>query len=118
METDREFIVLYSQEEMRSKIEELKSLGYREEDFHVLVDDEAVLSAEDTSRIDVHETGTLGNTFKTMFTGRDAVREKLKSLDLEERQVDRYEEELEKRSDFTVYGQIAIERRSEHYGLK
>lgn len=93
--TNREFIVLYSQEEMRSKIEELKSQGYREEDFHVLVDDGAVLSAEDTSRIDVHETGTLGNTFKSMFTGRDVVREKLKSLNLEERQVDRYEEELE-----------------------
>lgn len=93
--TNREFIVLYSQEEMRSKIEELKSQGYREEDFHVLVDDEAVLNAEDTSRIDVHETGTLGNTFKTMFTGKDAVREQLKKMELEERQVDRYAEDLE-----------------------
>lgn len=93
--TNREFILLYSQEEMRSKIEELKSQGFREEDFHVLVDDEAVLSAEDTSRINVQETGTVGNTFKTMFTGKDAVRDKLKSLDLEERQIDRYQEDLE-----------------------
>ena len=92
--TNREFVLVYSQEEMRSKIEEMKIQGYREEDVHVLVDDEAVLSAEDTSRLDIHETGTIGSKFKSFFTGTDAVRDEMKNLDLEQRQIDLYQEEL------------------------
>lgn len=93
--TNREFTLAYSQEEMHRRVEELKSRGYRDNDIHVLVHDEAVLGATDMKGIDIHETGTTGSKFKTFFTGKDTVREELKRLDLEERQIDTYQQDLE-----------------------
>lgn len=94
--TNREFTMAYSQEEMHRRVEELKSSGYRENDIHVLVHDDAVLGATtDLKGIHTHETGTTGSKFKSFFTGRDTVREELKKLDLEERQIDTYQQDLE-----------------------
>jgi hypothetical protein len=93
---DREFVLVYSQEEMQSKVEELKTRGYRESDIHVLVDDNAVLGAVDNQNdLQTHETGSFGSKFKSFFTGKDTVREELKKLDLEQRNIDLYQESLE-----------------------
>lgn len=93
---DREFVLVYSQEEMLSKVEELKMRGYRENDIHVLVDDDAVLGAVDhRNDLQTHETGSFGNKFKSLFTGKDTVREEMKKLDLEQRDIDLYQESLE-----------------------
>lgn len=93
---NREFTMAYSQEEMHRRVEELKNMGYRENDIHVLVHDDAVLGATtDLNGIHTHETGSTGSKFKSFFTGRDTVREELKRLDLEERQIDTYQDDLE-----------------------
>ncbi|MDN7244456.1 general stress protein [Planococcus shenhongbingii] len=93
---NREIVLVYSQEEMLSKVEELKMRGYQENDIHVLVDDDSVLGAVDNDRnIQTHETGSIGSKFKSFFTGKDTVREELKKLDLEQREIDDYQENLE-----------------------
>ena len=93
---DRVFILVYSQEEMLSKVEELKMRGYQENDIHVLVDDDSVLGAVDgRNDLQTHETGSFGSKFKSFFTGKDNVREELKQMDLEQRDIDLYQESLE-----------------------
>lgn len=93
--TNREFTLAYSQEEMQRRLDELKRQGYQENDIHVLVHDEDVLGATDMEGIHTHEMGSTGSKFKSFFTGRDTVREELKRLDLEERQIDTYQQDLE-----------------------
>lgn len=93
--TNREFMLAYSQEEMQRRMDELKRQGYQDNDIHVLVHDDNVLGATNMEGVHTHETGSTGSKFKSFFTGRDTVREELKRLDLEERQIDTYQEDLE-----------------------
>lgn len=95
--TNRDFELVYSPEELRSRIEELKGRGYSESDIHVLVEDSAVLGAsDDLDGVHTHNAGSVGSKFKSFFTGRDSVREELKNLDLEQREIDNYQQDLEK----------------------
>lgn len=95
--TNRDFELVYSPEELRSRIEELKGRGYSESDIHILVEDSAVLGAsENLGGIHTHNAGSVGSKFKSLFTGRDSVREELKNLDLEQREIDDYQKDLEK----------------------
>ncbi len=94
---NRDFELVYSPEELRSRIEELKGRGYSESDIHILVEDSAVLgTAERLDGIHTHNAGSAGSKFKSLFTGRDSVREELKNLDLEQREIDNYQKDLEK----------------------
>lgn len=112
---NRDFILVYSQEEMLSKVEELKMRGYRESDIHVLVDDDSVLGAvDDRHELQTHETGSLGNKFKTFFTGKDSVREELKQMDLEQRDIDLYQESLENGA-ILLYTESGSSREQDNY---
>ena len=94
---NRDFELVYSPEELKSRIEELKGRGYSESDIHVLVEDSAVLGAsDDLDGVHLHNAGGVGSKFKSFFTGRDGVREELKNLDLEQREIDTYQQDLEK----------------------
>lgn len=94
---NRDFELVYSPEELRSRIEELKGRGYSESDIHILVEDSAVLgTAERLDRIQTHDASSVGSKFKSFFTGRDSVREELKNLNLEQREIDNYQQDLEK----------------------
>lgn len=95
--TNRDFELVYSPEELRSRIEEYKGRGYSESDIHVLVENNAVLgTAENLDGVHTHDAGSVGSKFKSFFTGRDSVREELKNLDLEQREIDNYQHDLEK----------------------
>lgn len=111
--TNRDFELVYSPEELRSRIEELKGRGYSESDIHVLVEDSAVLGASaNLDGVHTHNAGSVGSKFKSFFTGRDSVREELKNLDLEQREIDDYQQDLEKGGIllYTDRGSISSER--------
>lgn len=94
---NRDFELVYSPEELRSRIEQLKGRGYSESDIHILVEDSAVLGTSDNlDGIHTHNAGSVGSKFKSLFTGRDSVREELRNLDLEQREIDDYQQDLEK----------------------
>lgn len=91
-----EYQMLYSQEELLSKVEELKSRGYHENDLHVLVNDSSVLSlVDDNKDLKTHEANSMGSKFKSMFSGEDAVRTELGKLNLDEATKDAYQRDLE-----------------------
>ncbi|HSP23156.1 MAG TPA: general stress protein [Planococcus sp. (in: firmicutes)] len=111
--TNRDFELVYSPEELRSRIEELKGRGYSESDIHVLVEDSDVLGAADNlNGVQTHNAGSVGSKFKSFFTGRDSVREELKNLDLEQREIDDYQRDLEKGAIllYTDRGSLSRER--------
>lgn len=109
--TNRDFELVYSPEELRSRIEELKGRGYSESDIHVLAEDSAVLGAADNlNGVQTHNAGSVGSKFKSFFTGRDSVREELKNLDLEQREIDNYQQELEKGAIFLYTDRESVSR--------
>lgn len=95
--TKRDFEWVYSPEELRSRVDDLKSLGYSESDIHILVEDSAVLGiSENLDGIHTHNASSIGSKFKSLFTGRDRVREELKKLELEQHEIDHYQKDLER----------------------
>jgi hypothetical protein len=95
-QSNYEYQMLYSQEELINKVEELKSHGYQESDLHVLVNDSSVLNlVDDQSDLHTHEAKSMGSKFKSMFSGEDAVRTELGKLDLDNTTKDAYQRDLE-----------------------
>ncbi|MCM3610553.1 general stress protein [Planococcus sp. MERTA32b] len=96
-ETNREFELVYSQEEMEQRIEQLKMHGYSENDIHVLARDKEVFdSYESQSDVDKHEAESFSSKFKSFFSGEDTVRTQLNDLDLDSSSIDRYSEDIKK----------------------
>ncbi|TWT27937.1 general stress protein [Planomicrobium sp. CPCC 101110] len=95
-QSNYEFQMLYSQEELINKVKELKARGYNENDLHVLVNDSSVINlVDDDSGLHTHEANTMGSKFKSMFSGEDAVRTELGKLELDDSTKDSYQRDLE-----------------------
>ncbi|TAA73218.1 general stress protein [Planococcus salinarum] len=95
--TNREFEIVYSQEEMEQRIEQLKMHGYSESDIHVLARDKDVFNSyESRSNVDKQEAESFSTKFKSFFSGEDAVDSRLRDLDLDEPAVQRYSEDIKK----------------------
>lgn len=94
---NREFEMVYSQEEMEQRIEQLKMHGYSENDIHVLARDKDVFdSYESQSNVDKHEAESFSSKFKSFFSGEDTVQSQLRDLGLEQSSIDRYSEDIKK----------------------
>ena len=95
--TNREFELVYSQEEMEQRIEQLKLHGYNENDIHVLARDKDVFNSyESRSNVEKHEAESFSSKFKSFFSGEDTVHTQLRDLDLDESSIDRYSEDIKK----------------------
>lgn len=94
--SNHKFEVVYTQEELEDKVEQMKSWGYSKSDIHVLADNADILNAVETQEgVRTHETETITDRFKSMFTGKDAVREELTKLDLSQTEIDEFHDILE-----------------------
>ncbi|WP_033543451.1 general stress protein [Planococcus sp. CAU13] len=95
--TNREFELVYSQEEMELRIEQLKMHGYNENDIHVLARDKDVFdSYEGHSNVEKHEAESFSSKFKSFFSGDDTVETQLRGLDLDQSSIERYSEDIKK----------------------
>lgn len=95
--TNREFEMVYSQEEMEQRIEQLKMHGYSENDIHVLARDKDVFSSyESRSNVEKHQAESFSSKFKSFFSGEDTVHSQLRDLDLEQSSIDSYSEDIKK----------------------
>jgi len=95
--TNREFELVYSQEEMEQRIEQLKMHGYNEKDIHVLARDKDVFNSyESRSDVQKHEAESFSSKFKTFFSGEDTVRSQLRDLNLDASMIDRFSEDIKK----------------------
>ncbi|MFD1030612.1 general stress protein [Metaplanococcus flavidus] len=94
--TNREFEVVYTARELEEKVEEMKSWGYNKNEIHVLANNADVLnSVESQEGVHTHEIETITDKFKSMFTGKDAVREELTKLDLSQSEIDEFHDILD-----------------------
>lgn len=90
------FEVVYTERELEAKVEDMKTQGYKKNDIHVLTDNADILNAVETQEeVLTHETETVTDKFKSMFTGKDAVREELTQLDLSQTEIDEFHNILE-----------------------
>lgn len=93
--SNREFEIIYSQEELERKVEEFKFRGYKESDIHVLAKDgDRLGTLGNHTDVQTEEAGSAMNKFKAFFSGEDAVREELDKFNLERTEADRLEKEL------------------------
>lgn len=93
---NREFEVVYTEQELEEKVEEMKSWGYDKNDIHVLANNADILnSVEKQEGVHTHETETITDKFKSVFTGEDAVREELNTLDLSQTEIDEFHDILD-----------------------
>ena len=94
--TNHKFEVVYTQQELEAKVEEMKLRGYKKTDIHVLAENADILNAVETQEeVHTHETETITDKFKSMFTGKDAVREELTKLNLSQTEIDEFHDILE-----------------------
>lgn len=94
---NREYELVYSQEEMEQRIEQLKMHGYSENDIHVLARDKDVFNSYDSnSNVNKHEAESFSSKFKSFFSGDDSVHTQLKDLNLDESTTERYSEDIKK----------------------
>ncbi|WP_391207084.1 general stress protein [Psychrobacillus sp. L4] len=97
IESNRRIEVARSEEEMYEKLELLREQGYAESDIHVISKENAHLNTLNRhSGVSTHEAGSFMDTFKSWFTGEDAVTEGLRKLDLSEHETERYAKEVAK----------------------
>ncbi|WP_372868951.1 general stress protein [Planomicrobium okeanokoites] len=90
------FEVVYTERELEAKVEDMKTLGYKKNDIHVLADNADILNSVETQEeVKTHETETISDKFKSMFTGKDAVREELSKLNLSQTEIDEFHDILE-----------------------
>jgi hypothetical protein len=113
-QSNYEFQMLYSQEELINKVEELKARGYHESDLHVLVNDSSVLNlVDDRSDLHTHEVSSVGSKFKSFFSGKDATRTELDKLGLDDETKNGYQQDLENGA-ILLYTDRHIENRELH----
>ncbi|MBU9673345.1 general stress protein [Planococcus sp. CP5-4] len=94
--TNHTFEVAYTEQELEAKVEALKSHGHTKNDIHVLAENADILNAIETQEeVQTHETETITDKFKSMFTGKDAVREELTKLNLTQTEIEKFHDILE-----------------------
>lgn len=91
-ESNRHIEVASTEDEMFNKLDALLDQGYSESEIHVIAMDHSsdMNTLDRHSEVSTHEAGTFRDKFKSWFTGADAVREGLSSLNLSEIEKDRY----------------------------
>ncbi|WP_019412444.1 general stress protein [Paenisporosarcina sp. TG20] len=91
-QSNRHIEVASTEDEMFNKLDTLLDQGYSESEIHVIAIDHSsdVNTLDRHSEVSTHEAGTFKDKFKSWFTGEDAVREGLRSLNLSEAEKDRY----------------------------
>lgn len=95
MDSTRRIEIARSEEEMYEKLELLQSQGYAERDIHVISKENMHLTTlKRHSEVSTHEAGTVMDTFKSWFTGEDAITEGLRKLDLDEQETEYYAKEV------------------------
>lgn len=95
IESNRRIEVARTEEEMYEKLELLQEQGYAESDIHVISKENAHLHTLNRhSDVSTHEAGSFMDTFKSWFTGEDAVTEGLRKLDLNDHETERYAKEV------------------------
>ncbi len=96
-DTNRQYEIVYSQNEMEQALETLISRGYRNEDIHVLANDKnLVKEAQDRYGVDADKANSFTNRMKLLVSGENTARTKLEKLGLDSDQVDHYDREIEK----------------------
>ncbi|MDN5710061.1 MAG: general stress protein [Planococcus sp. (in: firmicutes)] len=96
-QTNRQFEIVYTQEEMEHALEALISKGYRNEDIHVLANDKNLVNeAHDRYGVDSNKANSFGNRIKTLLTGEDKARAKLDEFGVDRDTADNYEREIER----------------------
>ncbi|MFK8794020.1 MULTISPECIES: general stress protein [Planococcus] len=94
--TNHVFEVAYTEQELEAKVEGMKSHGYAKNNIHVLAENADILNAIETQEeVQTHETETLTDKFKSVFTGQDAVRDELNKLNLTETEIEEFHDILE-----------------------
>ncbi|MFF2753207.1 general stress protein [Psychrobacillus sp. NPDC058041] len=95
IESNRRIEIARTEEEMYEKLELLQKQGYAESDIHVISKEHAHLHTLNRhSDVSTHEAGSFMDTFKSWFTGEDAVTEGLRKLDLNAQETERYSKEV------------------------
>ncbi|WP_158599136.1 general stress protein [Planococcus salinus] len=83
--------VVYSEEEVRHKVNELQKKGYDKRQIHIMANNPASLhSIEGIEEENIEEAGSLKDQLKGFITGESSVREGIKSLGLSEEETERY----------------------------
>lgn len=96
-ESNRRIEVARTEDEMYEKLEQMKLQGYSESDIHVISSDRNHMNTLNRySEVSTHEAGTFVDKFKSWFTGDDAIKEGLKTLDLNESETERYSQDVAK----------------------
>ncbi|EIM05054.1 hypothetical protein A1A1_18142 [Planococcus antarcticus DSM 14505] len=85
--------VVFSENDLKNKIEDLKSAGYKEQNLHIIAKDTEHF---ENYAFDKEEVGTFTDKFKGFISGDSGVREGVKSLGLSETETERYTADLEK----------------------
>lgn len=96
-QSNRQFEIVYSQEEMERALESMISQGYRNEDIHVLANDKNLVNeAHDRYGVDAHKANSFANRIKILLTGEDIARAKLAEFGLGNEAIEHYEREIER----------------------
>ncbi|MDQ0429005.1 hypothetical protein QOZ98_001832 [Planomicrobium stackebrandtii] len=85
--------VVFSENDLVNKIEDLKRTGYKEKDLHIMAKD---ISHFENYSFDKKEVDTFADKFKGFVSGESGVREGVKSLNLSESETERYTADLAK----------------------
>lgn len=89
--------VVFSEEDLVSKIESLKTEGYSESDIHLVAQDSDRLDAlESRTGAEGEEVNSFKDKFKGFISGEGSVREGVKSLGLDDRDTERYTADIAK----------------------
>ncbi|MBT2581676.1 general stress protein [Planococcus sp. ISL-109] len=96
-QTNRQYEIVYSQEEMEQALDTLIARGYRNEDIHVLANDKnMVKQAHDRYGVDAYKANSFKNRMKIFLTGENEARTKLEQFGLDRDAVDHYDREIER----------------------
>lgn len=114
--TNREIEMVYSQEEMERKVDQLKMQGYSENDIHVLARDKGVLnSADSQTDINTHEAESFSSRFKSFFSGEETIRTELEKLDMDKSALDAYQKDIENGSILLYTDRKIANRENENF---
>lgn len=98
METDKKILaVVFSENDLTHKIEDLKRQGHEENELHIMAKDlERFDEVRNGTDIDAKEAGSFKDKFKGFFTGEGSVLGGVKSLGLSDDETERYTADLAK----------------------
>lgn len=96
-DSKRRIKIAISEEQMYEKLEQFKIEGFAESDIHVVSKEHSHMRTLNRhSDATTHEAGHIMDKFKSWFTGKDAIKEGLRNLNLSDSETERYSKDLEK----------------------